>query len=127
MESGGDTAGWQGGRAVLSPLRSRRLADVTLDVAVPHATGRPPALEVEDCACPPGYRGASCQVRPSGPLTATVGMLSRVPPHCHCPLQDCDTGYTRSSAGLYLGTCEPCRCHGHASECHPDTGVCQVS
>ncbi|XP_050838438.1 basement membrane-specific heparan sulfate proteoglycan core protein isoform X6 [Serinus canaria] len=76
-----------------------RLADVTLDVAVPHATGRPPALEVEDCACPPGYRGASCQ--------------------------DCDTGYTRSSAGLYLGTCEPCQCHGHASECHPDTGICQ--
>ncbi|XP_064586428.1 basement membrane-specific heparan sulfate proteoglycan core protein isoform X2 [Zonotrichia leucophrys gambelii] len=76
-----------------------RLADVTLDVAVPHATGRPPALEVEDCACPPGYRGASCQ--------------------------DCDTGYTRSSTGLYLGTCEPCQCHGHASECHPDTGVCQ--
>ncbi|XP_014117185.1 PREDICTED: basement membrane-specific heparan sulfate proteoglycan core protein isoform X3 [Pseudopodoces humilis] len=76
-----------------------RLADVTLDVAVPHATGRPPALEVEDCACPPGYRGASCQ--------------------------DCDTGYTRSTAGLYLGTCEPCQCHGHASECHPDTGVCQ--
>ncbi|XP_041878084.1 basement membrane-specific heparan sulfate proteoglycan core protein isoform X4 [Corvus kubaryi] len=76
-----------------------RLADVTLDVAVPHATGRPPALEVEDCACPPGYRGASCQ--------------------------DCDTGYTRSTAGLYLGTCEPCQCHSHASECHPDTGVCQ--
>ncbi|KAM4758608.1 basement membrane-specific heparan sulfate proteoglycan core protein isoform 5-T5 [Cyanocitta cristata] len=76
-----------------------RLADVSLDVAVPHATGRPPALEVEDCACPPGYRGASCQ--------------------------DCDTGYTRSTAGLYLGTCEPCQCHGHASECHPDTGVCQ--
>ncbi|XP_058279281.1 basement membrane-specific heparan sulfate proteoglycan core protein isoform X3 [Hirundo rustica] len=76
-----------------------RLADVSLDVAVPHATGRPPALEVEDCTCPPGYRGASCQ--------------------------DCDTGYTRSTAGLYLGTCEPCQCHGHASECHPDTGVCQ--
>ncbi|KAM9217540.1 LOW QUALITY PROTEIN: basement membrane-specific heparan sulfate proteoglycan core protein [Leptosomus discolor] len=76
-----------------------RLADVSLDVAVPHATGRPPALEVEDCACPAGYRGASCQ--------------------------DCDTGYTRSTAGLYLGTCEPCQCHGHASECHPETGVCQ--
>ncbi|CAM9797951.1 unnamed protein product, partial [Bubo scandiacus] len=76
-----------------------RLADVSLDVAVPHATGRPPALEVEDCACPPGYRGASCQ--------------------------DCDTGYTRSTAGLYLGTCEPCQCHGHAGECHPETGVCQ--
>uniref|UniRef100_A0A663NDZ0 Heparan sulfate proteoglycan 2 n=1 Tax=Athene cunicularia TaxID=194338 RepID=A0A663NDZ0_ATHCN len=76
-----------------------RLADVSLDVAVPHATGRPPALEVEDCACPAGYRGASCQ--------------------------DCDTGYTRSTSGLYLGTCEPCQCHGHAGECHPETGICQ--
>lgn len=47
------------------PLLPRRLADVSLDVAVPHATGRPPALEVEDCTCPAGYRGASCQVRPS--------------------------------------------------------------
>lgn len=52
-------AGWWG-----RPLSPRRLADVTLDVAVPHATGRPPALEVEDCACPAGYRGASCQVSP---------------------------------------------------------------
>ncbi|XP_054251094.1 basement membrane-specific heparan sulfate proteoglycan core protein [Indicator indicator] len=76
-----------------------RLADVSLDVAVPHATGRPPALEVEDCTCPAGYRGASCQ--------------------------DCAPGYTRSTSGLYLGTCEPCQCHGHAAECHPETGVCQ--
>ncbi|XP_066838054.1 basement membrane-specific heparan sulfate proteoglycan core protein isoform X7 [Anser cygnoides] len=80
------------------PMESR-LADVRLDVAVPHATGRPPALEVEDCACPPGYRGPSCQ--------------------------DCDVGYARSTSGLYLGTCERCQCHGHADECHPETGECQ--
>lgn len=48
-----------------TPSRPRRLAEVSLDVAVPHATGRPPALEVEDCTCPAGYRGASCQVRPA--------------------------------------------------------------
>ncbi|OXB60717.1 hypothetical protein ASZ78_006080, partial [Callipepla squamata] len=76
-----------------------RLTDVRLDVAVPHATGRPPALEVEDCTCPPGYRGPSCQ--------------------------DCDVGYSRSTSGLYLGTCERCQCHGHATECHPETGECQ--
>ncbi|XP_031463805.1 basement membrane-specific heparan sulfate proteoglycan core protein isoform X5 [Phasianus colchicus] len=76
-----------------------RLSDVRLDVAVPHATGRPPALEVEDCTCPPGYRGPSCQ--------------------------DCDVGYSRSTSGLYLGTCERCQCHGHATECHPETGECQ--
>ncbi|XP_040389437.1 basement membrane-specific heparan sulfate proteoglycan core protein isoform X14 [Cygnus olor] len=80
------------------PMESR-LSDVRLDVAVPHATGRPPALEVEDCACPPGYRGPSCQ--------------------------DCDVGYARSTSGLYLGTCERCQCHGHADECHPETGECQ--
>lgn len=36
-------------------------------------------------------------------------------------------GYTRSTSGLYLGTCERCQCHGHADECHPETGECQVS
>lgn len=36
-------------------------------------------------------------------------------------------GYTRSTSGLYLGTCERCQCHGHATECHPETGECQVS
>ncbi|XP_068772364.1 basement membrane-specific heparan sulfate proteoglycan core protein isoform X3 [Struthio camelus] len=76
-----------------------RLADVRMDVAVPHATGLRQALEVEDCACPDGYRGPSCQ--------------------------DCAAGYTRTSSGLYLGTCERCECNGHADECHPETGVCQ--
>ncbi|XP_064381758.1 basement membrane-specific heparan sulfate proteoglycan core protein isoform X2 [Dromaius novaehollandiae] len=76
-----------------------RLADLRMDVAVPHATGLRRALEVEDCACPDGYRGPSCQ--------------------------DCAAGFTRAAGGLYLGTCERCRCHGHADECHPDTGVCQ--
>ncbi|KAM8796373.1 basement membrane-specific heparan sulfate proteoglycan core protein [Eudromia elegans] len=80
-----------------SPLESR-LADVRMDVAVPHATGLRRALEVEDCACPEGYRGPSCQ--------------------------DCAAGYARTSGGLYLGTCERCQCHGHADECHAESGVC---
>lgn len=41
-------------------------------------------------------------------------------------LQECDDGYTRSTSGLYLGTCERCNCHGHASSCDPETGSCQV-
>ena len=40
--------------------------------------------------------------------------------------QDCDTGYTRSGGGLYLGLCEPCNCYGHSSECDPETGECRV-
>lgn len=38
------------------------IADIKMDVAVPEPIGREPALEVEQCACPQGYRGPSCQV-----------------------------------------------------------------
>uniref|UniRef100_H0W6G2 Basement membrane-specific heparan sulfate proteoglycan core protein n=1 Tax=Cavia porcellus TaxID=10141 RepID=H0W6G2_CAVPO len=76
-----------------------RVSDISMDVAVPEVTGQDPALEVEQCTCPPGYRGPSCQ--------------------------DCDTGYTRMPSGLYLGTCERCSCHGHSEACEPETGACQ--
>uniref|UniRef100_G3SPQ7 Basement membrane-specific heparan sulfate proteoglycan core protein n=1 Tax=Loxodonta africana TaxID=9785 RepID=G3SPQ7_LOXAF len=82
------------------PAETRpRISGISMDVAVPEDTGQDPALEVEQCACPPGYRGPSCQ--------------------------DCDTGYTRTSSGLYLGTCERCSCHGHTEICEPETGACQ--
>ncbi|XP_038319304.1 basement membrane-specific heparan sulfate proteoglycan core protein isoform X13 [Canis lupus familiaris] len=76
-----------------------RVSGISMDVAVPEDTGQDPALEVEQCTCPPGYRGPSCQ--------------------------DCDTGYTRMPSGLYLGTCERCSCHGHTEVCEPETGTCQ--
>ncbi|XP_036447334.1 basement membrane-specific heparan sulfate proteoglycan core protein [Colossoma macropomum] len=74
------------------------IADIQMDIAVPHSTGNERALEVEECACPQGYRGPSCQ--------------------------ECDVGYTRTGSGLYLGTCEKCECHGHASGCDSETGAC---
>ncbi|XP_047187254.1 basement membrane-specific heparan sulfate proteoglycan core protein isoform X12 [Scophthalmus maximus] len=74
------------------------ISDIRMDVAVPHSTGNERALEVEECACPQGYRGPSCQ--------------------------ECDEGYTRTSSGLYLGTCERCDCNGHAGDCDPETGRC---
>ncbi|XP_073669052.1 basement membrane-specific heparan sulfate proteoglycan core protein isoform X18 [Paramisgurnus dabryanus] len=73
------------------------ISDIQMDVAVPHSTGSERALEVEECACPQGYTGPSCQ--------------------------DCDVGYTRTP-GLYLGTCEKCECYGHASGCDSETGDC---
>ncbi|XP_039768050.1 basement membrane-specific heparan sulfate proteoglycan core protein isoform X3 [Ornithorhynchus anatinus] len=76
-----------------------RISGIKMDEAVPYATGQKLALEVENCSCPPGYRGLSCQ--------------------------ECDKGYVRTSSGLYLGTCEPCDCHGHSEVCDPDTRVCQ--
>lgn len=56
---------------------------------------------MEQCACPQGYRGTSCE--------------------------ECDAGYTRVDEGLYLGICEPCNCNGHSTQCDPDSGVCLVS
>ncbi|XP_045441011.1 basement membrane-specific heparan sulfate proteoglycan core protein isoform X9 [Pipistrellus kuhlii] len=76
-----------------------RISGISMDVAVPEDTGQDTALEVEQCTCPTGYRGPSCQ--------------------------DCDTGYTRTPSGLYLGTCERCSCHGHTEVCEPETGDCQ--
>ncbi|XP_048508165.1 basement membrane-specific heparan sulfate proteoglycan core protein isoform X9 [Athalia rosae] len=75
------------------------LSLVSLDTAVSTNTGNARAVEVEECSCPAGYRGLSCE--------------------------DCDVGYTRSGAGLYLGTCEPCSCNGHSSQCDAETGTCE--
>ncbi|XP_062314893.1 basement membrane-specific heparan sulfate proteoglycan core protein isoform X7 [Osmerus eperlanus] len=74
------------------------LSDIRMDIAVPHSTGNERALAVEECACPQGYRGPSCQ--------------------------ECDVGFTRTGSGLYLGTCERCDCNGHATGCDPETGDC---
>uniref|UniRef100_A0A8C5EK91 Heparan sulfate proteoglycan 2 n=1 Tax=Gouania willdenowi TaxID=441366 RepID=A0A8C5EK91_GOUWI len=79
-------------------LAESSISDIKMDVATPQLTGNERALEVEECACPQGYRGPSCQ--------------------------ECDEGYTRTSSGLYLGTCERCDCNGHASSCDPETGRC---
>ncbi|XP_072282815.1 basement membrane-specific heparan sulfate proteoglycan core protein, partial [Pyxicephalus adspersus] len=75
-----------------------RISNIHMDIAVPHATGLQQAIEVEECSCPIGYTGPSCQ--------------------------DCDIGYTRSTSGLYLGTCERCQCNGHSTECDGETGEC---
>ncbi|XP_052124491.1 basement membrane-specific heparan sulfate proteoglycan core protein isoform X6 [Frankliniella occidentalis] len=74
------------------------LLSVSLDIAEERNTGQERALSVEQCVCPPGHQGLSCE--------------------------ECSTGYTRSD-GLYLGICVPCNCNGHSSECDPVTGVCR--
>ncbi|XP_041062394.1 basement membrane-specific heparan sulfate proteoglycan core protein isoform X1 [Carcharodon carcharias] len=74
-----------------------RISQIHMDVAVPHSTGQEQAVEVEECICPEGYKGSSCQ--------------------------ECAFGYTRTASGLYLGMCERCDCNGH-SDCDADTGEC---
>lgn len=73
-----------------------------MDIADERNTGNyERALSVEQCLCPAGYRGLSCE--------------------------DCDVGFTRAPEGLYLGLCEACNCNGHSNECDPETGICQVN
>lgn len=57
-------------------------------------------LTVEQCQCPMGYRGLSCQY--------------------------CDIGFTRISSYNPLSACVLCFCNGHSSDCDPNTGVCKV-
>lgn len=75
------------------------LSHVSLDIATEQNTGSyQRAVEVEQCTCPVGHQGLSCE--------------------------DCAPGYKRSDGGLYLGLCEPCSCNGHSNECEPETGKC---
>lgn len=78
------------------------LTQVSLDTASTHYIGsNVRAIEVEQCSCPPGHQGTSCE--------------------------DCAPGYRRTDSGLYLGLCELCECNGHSDECDAETGVCHVS
>lgn len=77
------------------------LSHVSLDTASEQYSGLSQrAVEVEQCQCPTGHQGLSCE--------------------------DCLPGYTRTQ-GLYLELCSPCECNGHSDECDPETGVCIVS
>ncbi|XP_034231739.1 laminin subunit alpha isoform X3 [Thrips palmi] len=75
-----------------------RLLDVSLDTAQEQYNPDGVAHSVEQCLCPPGYKGLSCE--------------------------DCAPGFYRSSTGPYGGYCVPCQCNGHSDVCDPITGIC---
>ncbi|XP_008282816.1 laminin subunit alpha-2 isoform X3 [Stegastes partitus] len=75
-----------------------RLHSFSMQVANPSASGERRAADVEMCSCPPGYAGTSCEA--------------------------CIQGFRRVNGNLYNGVCEPCLCHGHATQCHTITGHC---
>ncbi|XP_029446888.1 laminin subunit alpha-1 [Rhinatrema bivittatum] len=74
-----------------------RLRSVTLDIASPNVIDLLPAVEVENCECPKGYAGISCE--------------------------SCTLGYYRVDGILFGGICEPCKCNSHAAECDIH-GIC---
>ncbi|XP_076805272.1 laminin subunit alpha-1-like isoform X3 [Clavelina lepadiformis] len=82
-----------------------RLSDVLLDVSQPGIHGRgdagsiyPLARGLEQCFCPPGYLGLSCQ--------------------------DCAEGYMRVQQGVNIGKCEPCNCFNRSDTCDEQSGRC---
>lgn len=79
-------------------MASVGLSDIVLDTTVTHTTIHGRAHSVEECRCPIGYSGLSCE--------------------------SCDTHFTRVPGGPYLGTCSGCNCNGHASSCDPVYGHC---
>ncbi|KAM8966911.1 laminin subunit alpha-1 [Pelodytes ibericus] len=68
-----------------------RLSSVTLDIAQPNVIALLPAVQVENCECPPGYTGTSCE--------------------------SCSPGHYRVGGTLFGGICQPCECNGHGTEC----------
>ncbi|XP_015042339.2 basement membrane-specific heparan sulfate proteoglycan core protein isoform X28 [Drosophila pseudoobscura] len=75
------------------------LKQVSLDTATATPLGTQRAYEVEECRCPTGYIGLSCET--------------------------CAPGYKRDDvSGLYLGLCEPCECNGHSTQCDAESGDC---
>eukprot|EP00092_Neocalanus_flemingeri_P030526 GFUD01033144.1.p1 GENE.GFUD01033144.1~~GFUD01033144.1.p1 ORF type:complete len:1379 (+),score=380.56 GFUD01033144.1:81-4217(+) len=76
---------------------------VMMDISVPQNTGGPPASGVEECQCPEGYSGLSCE--------------------------QCDTGYYRDESDISsgpLGACKPCPCNDNQDSCTQDVQAQQV-
>lgn len=53
------------------------ISAVSLEVAQPGPSEGPRALEVEECRCPPGYVGSSCQVSVTGPDASALTQLDQ--------------------------------------------------
>ena len=74
-----------------------RIKNVSMSIGVNREPSvGPRASSVEQCFCPRGYKGLSCEY--------------------------CSFGYTRSSDG----SCTPCDCSGTGTSCHPESGICMV-
>lgn len=80
-----------------SDSTSSSLVFVSMEYAQSEYNGNEMALAVEECQCPEGYIGTSCE--------------------------ECADGWYRGSS-LYLGICTRCQCNGHSSHCDKKTGVC---
>ncbi|KAB7506177.1 Basement membrane-specific heparan sulfate proteoglycan core protein, partial [Armadillidium nasatum] len=84
------------------------LLHISMSHAVPNSTSTSErATVVEQCECPEGYGGLSCQY--------------------------CSSGYTKNAvhsssakSKRNIKECKPCECNGHADSCHQESGKCLI-
>jgi hypothetical protein len=82
-------------------MRATAIKELSMDITVAQNTGQHPALMVEECVCPEGYRGLSCEL--------------------------CAQGYQHVEDPDYpLGRCVKCSCNSHSTKCD-ENGRCLVS
>ncbi|NXJ80686.1 LAMA2 protein, partial [Trogon melanurus] len=89
-------------------MRQSRISEISMEVAEDGTVSgmTPQAYLIEQCDCPLGYSGLSCESCSPG--------FYRLPslPAGRTPAQS-------------LGACVVCQCHGHSAMCDPETSVCQ--
>lgn len=73
------------------------LSNIEMDSAAAPNSGLGPASFVEECRCPVGYTGLSCEVRESINFFITKFEYNS--------LQNCAEGYVRHKSGPWLGQC----------------------
>ncbi|XP_056150110.1 laminin subunit alpha-2 [Lampris incognitus] len=97
-------------------MRHSRISEISLTVA---EEGRPTAEsgrahQIEQCDCPTGYSGLSCEECAAG-FYRLRGASSVLAP----------AAASRVPTVVGMGSCVQCQCSGHSSTCDPETSICQ--
>ncbi|XP_077565326.1 laminin subunit alpha-2 isoform X3 [Stigmatopora nigra] len=95
-------------------MRHSRISEISLTVA---EAGTPTkesekAYQIEQCECPIGYSGLSCEECSAGFYRLRSGSHTSAPA-------------SRVPAAVGMGSCVQCQCSGHSTTCDPDTSICQ--
>uniref|UniRef100_A0A8B9TFS9 Laminin subunit alpha-1 n=1 Tax=Anas platyrhynchos TaxID=8839 RepID=A0A8B9TFS9_ANAPL len=90
-------------------LQQSRIANISMEIAVKFEEmhqGRSRAHLIEQCRCPAGYTGFSCQ-------SCAPGYYREKP-----------TELGARESHTMIARCLPCQCNNHSETCDPETGKC---